>query len=204
MTKRLELGRGPSGDKPGWKSTQFKPGNKVLKKENLSEDSHNRRMKGLYKAWARCGRIAMGDKSKTFDQKIKENQRKRIRLKESVAKEAIEIQTTARKRAMAAMNRLQAIIESPGSKDSDAITAATVVLDRAYGRSPQTNINASIDGDGKEKHITSTELRSRIEKAIERINSLTDGAAEKGKSEERPADIRLSDPDTGGHSGSVH
>lgn len=202
--KKPKLGPNPLSGNEGWKSTQFKPGNQVLKKENLSEDSHERRMKGLYKAWAKSNRKKMGEKFTSFDQKIKQKQRKRIRLKESVAKEAIDIQTTARKRAMAAMNRLQEIIESPGSKDSDAITAAQVVLDRAYGKAQQTNINANIDGDGKEKNITSTELRSRIEKAIERINSITSGAVEKGKSEDRPADIRLSDTDSGSGGESIH
>ena len=152
-------------------------------------------MQGLFKAWG----TQRGPKIDTFDKKLK----KRRRLRESVAKEAAEIQLTARKRALAAMDRLQDIIENPTSKDSDAIAAANVVLDRAYGRAQQTNINANI-GDGKEKSLTSAELNERIEKTLRRAQELTSRTAEAGKSEERPADIRLSDTDSGGPTGSVH
>ncbi len=196
LTKiKLALGKTSSLYPTTPSSGSFQAGNQALKKENLSEDSHKRRMLGLFKAWA----TKRGPKIDTFDKKLK----KRRRLRESVAKEAAEIQLTARKRALAAMDRLQDIIENPVSKDSDAIAAANVVLDRAYGRAQQTNINANIS-DGKEKSLTSAELNERIEKTLRRAQELTSRTAETGKSEERPADIRLSDTDSGGPTGSVH
>lgn len=135
---------------------------------------------------------------KTYHQKKDERVRKRIRLKETVAKEAREIQDIARTRAVAAMNRLAKIIDDPASKDSDAIAAIAVTLDRAYGKASQTHINANIDANGKDSEISDQELKTRIEKAIKRVNELTGGTAKAPESKEQPTDIRERDRDTGG------
>lgn len=180
----------------------FVKGNKLCSKANLTPEQHQKRMEALMRGWQTSARKRRGERVVTAETKKRTRIRKRIRLRETVAKEAREIQEIARQRAVSAMNRLAEIIDNPASKDSDAIAAIAVTLDRAYGKATQTNVNANLDANGQNKDISATELNQRIEKALKRVAELTGGKPEAPPSKDRPADLRKRNPDTG--SSSVH
>ena len=128
-----------------------------------------------------------------------EKKRRRIRLRENLQAEAREIQNIARTYAVSAMEKLADIVEN-SQQDSSVIAAAQVIFERAYGKATQTSINANIDANGKPTEVTSKELDSRIAETLKRVESLTGGTPQAEKGEERPADLRVGDRDTGGSS----
>jgi hypothetical protein len=125
--------------------------------------------------------------------------RKRVRLHETVAKEAREIQELARRHAQAAMKRMAEIAET-SHNEAAAIAAAGLLLDRAYGKANQTNINANLDANGKSTDISQKELDTRIETALKRIDALTGGTAKTPARQEPSADLRKLDRDPNGSS----
>src|SRR5690349_19090172 len=88
---------------------------------------------------------------------VKAAKRERVKLRETVAREQREIQEIARKNAQAAMERLADIVEH-SHNETAAIAAAQVILDRGYGKANQTNINATIDANGKATDVSNKEL----------------------------------------------
>lgn len=117
--------------------------------------------------------------------------RKRIEMKEKVAiaLEAHELQSLARKNATLAMQTLIEISQNKRAPEATRIAASSVILDRGYGKASQTSITASVI-DGKAKDINSAELDTRINRALKRVEDLTNRAPKAGPSKERPADIR--------------
>lgn len=179
------------------KYSPFVTGNKLAAAENLAPDAHARRMSGLYKAWQTKARKARGERVVTAKTRKKIGRVKRAKLHEAVALEAREMQNISRKAAPDALRSLHDIILSSTATDVAKISAASVLLDRAYGKASQTNINANLDVDGKPANVTEKELTQRIEEALARVNKLTAGAAEPGPgtkkpapSEERPKNLR--------------
>lgn len=168
----------------------FKKGNSYAAKENMSPDAHARRMAGLMKTWENQKRQRKGE---TFVTRRSQT-RKRAKLRETIAMELHEVQEMARKNAKRAMERL-AEISDTSDNESMAIAASSVILDRAYGKSSQTNINANVNADGKPSEIDGKELAKRIDNAIKRVETIAGGAPKAGKSKERPADIRQPDRD---------
>ncbi len=124
----------------------------------------------------------------------KKVKRKRLRLKETIAKEAREIQDLARKNADAAMRRVAEIAKT-STNEAAALAAAALLFDRAYGKANQTNINANLDANGKATDVSQKELDTRIEKALDRIDSLTRGAPKAPAREEPLIDLRKLDRD---------
>lgn len=179
-------------DTSRWKGRQvkFKPGNKAAAADNLTEHESQRRLEGLVRAWETKRRMSNGEKVVTTDEKKKREHRKRVRLRETVALEARELQEIARKNAQAGMERLNKIIEDPASKDSDAIQAIALTFDRAYGKANQVNVNATIDANGKPNEVSQSELDQRIAAALKRIEAITGRTAEAAPKPEQPADIR--------------
>lgn len=167
-------------------------GNQISKAENLTEEANDKRLKAMIKGWRTKAKMQHGEKVVVKVQhKRKFMQRKRRRLNETIAKEVREIQEIARMNASSAMDRLVDIINREDSRDSDAISAIGELLNRAYGKSTQTNVNANINDNGKETEASSRELDSRINKALQRIETITGGAREAPKSVEGPPDVRL-------------
>jgi len=187
-------GRGSHNHRISVADRFFVKGNNHAAKENMSPESHEKRMKGLFKAWEFKRRKKNGEKFVSARQKL----RKRVRLRITLTKEAREIQNIARTHADQAMRRLAEIINDPEVPESVAIVAAQVILDRAYGKASQTNINANVDANGKPSEITSGELNQRIEQTLKRVEELTGGVPKAPKSKERPVDLREPDIDTGG------
>ena len=120
--------------------------------------------------------------------------RQRVRLRMTVAKEQREIQEMARKGADAVMKRMFEIATT-SMNETAAIAAGQVMLERGYGKANQTNINATIDANGKATDVSQKELDTRVAKVVERIEALTGGEAKAPKSKERPADVRELDRD---------
>ncbi len=178
----------------------FKDGNTYAARANMSPESDQRRMQGLFKAWGNKVRRQRGEDFVTAREESAGGRRLRRRLRESVAKEIREIQEIGRRHAESAMRRLAEIVENPESQDTAAIAAAQVLLDRTYGKASQTNINANLDANGKPTDVTSKELDTRIAKALKRVEDITGGATQAAKSQERPADLRKRDRDPGGSS----
>lgn len=119
----------------------------------------------------------------------------RARIRQAIATGA-EIQAEARRYAVDALKALQEIVRSPISADVARISAAQTLLDRGYGRPTQTNVNATVNTDGKPQEITDQELNRRIEESLRAVEDITRAAGtpkrkrEKIQSEDRPADIR--------------
>lgn len=128
----------------------------------------------------------------------------RVRLRETVAKEARDIQDMARRHATAAMERMAHIVNNPASPENAQIAAAAVILDRAYGRPNQTNTNLNIDANGKPTEVGSTELDRRIAEALRAVEALTGRARKAPKGKEQPADVRERDRNPDGSDPQLH
>lgn len=115
--------------------------------------------------------------------------RKRLRLVDNTA-DAPAVQAEARKFGIDAIHALNEIIANKLSSDVARISAAQTLLDRAYGRPTQTNVNATVNTDGAPSEVTEAELNRRIAKTLTRVESLTKRKREKIKSEEGPVDLR--------------
>ena len=109
----------------------------------------------------------------------------------SIALEARQVQEMARLGAPEALQAVRDIITSEISADMAKIAAAHLILDRGYGKSTQTNINATVDADAKAKDINAKDLDQRISEALTSIERITGGARPKIESEKRPVDIRV-------------
>jgi len=128
----------------------------------------------------------------------------RVRLRETVAKEAREIQDYARKHATAAIERMALIVNNPHSPENAQIAAAAVILDRAYGRPNQTNTNLNIDANGKPREISTSEIDRRIEEALRAVEALTGRAPKAAKGKEQPADVCERDRNPDGSESQLH
>jgi len=170
----------------------FKEGNKLALATNMSPESDARRKNGLVAAWKKKVQMRAKGRKRYLTDKDKKFRSKRIRLRITVAKEAREIQDIARQSASAAMERLATIVNDPQSLDNVAIAAAAVILDRAYGKPNQTNTNVNVDANGKTTEVSASELNTRIEAALRRVDEITGRGKQKGKGKEQPADLRVS------------
>ncbi len=173
----------------------FGEGNKFAAAENMSPASHKRRMKGLYKTWAVIERKHRGEVFMTTTK----NTARRSRLRENLQAEAREIQNLARTYAVEAIEAMGDLMLN-SEKGSDRIAAAALILERAYGKATQPNINANIDANGKSTEVTSKELDTRIAETLKRVEALAGGAPQEEPSKDGPADLRVGDRDTGGSS----
>jgi hypothetical protein len=163
-------------------STAFKKGEcRALSIENSPFKPGNYRGYPSREAWSANFKYKMAD-IKTRVQARKRNSK--------AIKELREIQDEARKLAPLAIQTMKRVMKSKTASDMALLTAADKVLDRAYGKAMQTNINANVDSNAKPTEVTAAELDKRIEETLARIERLTKREAEEGESEERPADLR--------------
>lgn len=167
----------------------FYKGHKLSTKENTPVASYARKMSAMYRGWETRIRKASGEKIVSVEQKRKKEERTRVKLRETLVMEAREIQEMARMAADRAMQAIVNIIDSDETRTSDKLTAINILLDRAYGKAAQTNVNANIDANSKEADVSATELDRRIKAALNRVEAITGGAGEAPQSEERPADL---------------
>jgi hypothetical protein len=117
--------------------------------------------------------------------------RKRVMIKDQ-RKRAIEmheLQKLARENAVEAMEALIDILKDPRSPHPSRIAAASVVLDRGYGKASQTTISANI-GNGTTKELTGDELERRIGAALKRVEAITTGASKAGTSKAGSGHLR--------------
>ena len=128
----------------------------------------------------------------------------RVRLRETVAKEAREIQDIARRHATAAIEKMAHIVNNPASPENAQIAAAAVILDRAYGRPNQTNTNLNIDANGKPTEVSTSELDRRIDEALRAVEILTGRARKAPKGKEQPADVCERDRNPDGSEPQLH
>lgn len=193
------MNRPPPSVKLVKRTTGFAPGSRLAAKENISEEAHGRRMSGLFKAWHVRERIPVGGKPSVKGD-IKKHNRERKRLRESLIKEARDIQSLARRYSEEAMHILAEIANDQAQPASSRIAAIEQIHSRAYGKPTQTNLNAVMDANGKNDDISSKELDTRINEALKRVESLTGGTPKEAKGKDRPTDIRQRDRDPGGSS----
>jgi len=172
---------------------KFEMNNTYAAKEKMPPESHQRRMQGLFKAWETRQRRQNGEFSVHVRKINARTRRKRTRLRLTVAKEQREIQDICRTHAVAAIEALADIVDSNTTQDSVRVAAISVLLDRAYGKASQTNINANVDANGPTNEITSKELDARVARAVQRIEAITGGEAKAPKSEKQPPDVRIRD-----------
>jgi hypothetical protein len=131
------------------------------------------------------GRVELGLTSNIKSHKKVLDARKELRTSTGP-----EIQAKARKYAPDAVDALGEIVKSKIATDVARISAAQTLLDRAYGRPTQTNVNATVNTDGKPPEITDKELDTRIKETLTRIEGLTKRKREKIQGEDRPTDLR--------------
>lgn len=174
----------------GW----FRAGNQEALASLLTEEANLKRLKALLRGYHTAARLRSGEQLVTKNQIRKAKKRQRFKLHMTVAKEAREIQDTARRHAAAAMTRLATIMET-SVNEAASIAAATVILDRAYGKANQTNINATVDANGKATEVSSKELDTRIEQALKRVEAITGRAPKAPPSKDEPTDVRKLDRD---------
>lgn len=170
-------------------NSPFVPGNQLSTLENMPKEAHERRMAAMYKGWKTKVLQSKGVKVVTKKQKENIEIRKRVKLRETIIREAREIQDMARMAAAEAMDCLIAIMKDPDSRPNDRLNAVNILLDRAYGKATQTNVNANVDANGKESDISTAELQRRVEAALNRIEAVAGGTGEEGESQDRPADV---------------
>ncbi len=190
--RRIQLKGNPRGinlNRIG-KGGTFAPGNQLSTLENMSPEGHAKRMAAAHQAWKTKALRAKGVEVKTTEVK-----RQRVRLRETIVREAREIQEIARMAAGDAMECLKNIITDGESRTSDKLTAISLLLDRAYGKATQTNVNANVDANGKEADVSTAELQRRIDTALNRIEAVTGGTGQAGTSEDRSVDLREHDRD---------
>jgi hypothetical protein len=183
------------GHAPSYNSKRTGSSGEAFLAKNMAPEAHKKRMQGLYKGWHIKSQLRKGEKVVLKHAgSNKSRKRKRLRLLETVAKEAREIQEIARKNAAAAMKRMAQIAQT-SPNETAAIAATMLLMDRAYGKATQTNINANLDANGKTTDISQKELDTRIDTALKRIDSLTGGAPKAAKSKAPPIDLRKLDRD---------
>lgn len=117
-------------------------------------------------------------------------ERKRSPESERLALEHKELTEICRMEARPAIEALRDIINSETAADSAKIQAIGILMDRAYGKATQTNVNAQVNADGKPTEIDDRELNNRIEAAIKRIEAVTARAPTEVGGEEQPTDLR--------------
>jgi hypothetical protein len=128
----------------------------------------------------------------------------RVVLRETVAKEAREIQDMARKFASAAMNRAFSVLADPTAADTAVLQAADLILNRAYGKPNQTNTNLNVDANGKISEVSGAELNKRIAEALKRVEDITGRERQAPARKKQPADLRKLDRDPHGPGEPVH
>lgn len=180
---------------PGW----FKPGNREALASVLTEEANDKRFQALLRGWQTRQRVhgkrAQGKgKVMTDNKRRKLKKRRRARLKQTVAKEAREIQMLCRQSAVAGIERVAEIAAS-SLNETASLQAITILLDRAYGKAGQTNTNINVDANGPNTEATDQELDTRIKAALKRIEELAGRKAEAPKSEDRPPDVCKLDRD---------
>jgi hypothetical protein len=172
----------------------FRAGNQEALKQNLTEEAHAKRMRALFRGWKTRARLRAGEVFVPPNQTRKIEKRKRMRLHMTVAKEQREIQDLARKGAEHVMKRMIEIANT-SFNETAAIAAASVVLERAYGKANQTNINATVDANGKATDVSGKELDSRIEQTLKRVEAITGRASKATAGKKQSVDIRKHDRD---------
>lgn len=103
-------------------------------------------------------------------------------------KELKEIQELARKSAPAAIAALAQIAES-GESESARVSAATALLDRAYGK-PVQQIDANINDERQIGDLTGAEIDNRIADALAAIEAITGGTSGKVKGKNQSDNVR--------------
>jgi hypothetical protein len=113
-----------------------------------------------------------------------------ITKKRERAAEARDIQNLARQFAIPAIQAMVDILENPGSSDTNKLAAANTLLDRAYGKSPVTNLNINASLDSKPEELDVDALTRRVADTLKEVEKGLKRTSEEGESEERPTDVR--------------
>jgi hypothetical protein len=175
----------------------FKNGNTYSRTENMTAEAAKRRLKARFKSWRVRALQAQGVKVVTVKDKKMKEQRKRVKLKYTEAKEHRDVQRVCRESAMEVTRRFLEIVQN-SDNESAVVAAGQALLDRGYGKASQTNINATVDANAKSADVSQKELDARIEAALERVEAIAGRETKAPARPQRPADVRLSDPDPDG------
>lgn len=214
--KRIKINKplyaDPNVVEPRWKPPKYwsapgrgcaVPGNRAAAIENISAEAQKRRVAGMMRSWASHYKRRKGIESVGKHQKrqiIKDLARgKRQKIRETVARELRDIQDIARRNAVGAMEVAKEIMAN-SDKDSDRLAAANLILERAYGKATQTNVNANVNANGSAKEVTAEELNERVGKALSRVEELTGRSTKPAPSQNGPAHVRQRHRNTGGTS----
>jgi hypothetical protein len=128
----------------------------------------------------------------------------RVVLRETVAREAREIQDKARRFADAAITRAFKVLNDPTAADAAALQAADLILNRAYGKPQQTNTNLNVNANGKNSDVSGTELDERIASALKRVEELAGREKQAPARKKQPANLRKLDRNTHGPDEPIH
>jgi hypothetical protein len=180
----------PAGDAPADGVKVIVKGHTLTRTENLSADAIRRRAEGQARGIINSMKRRNGDPDAPADSNAT-RKAKKVKLKYTIAKELIDIQNKYRRMADIAADEINKIITDEHAKHSDKIAAVAHVMDRAYGKSTQVNVNANTDPDSKPKELSPEQLTKRIADAIKRVEAATGRIPETPASEDTPPDIRF-------------
>lgn len=99
------------------------------------------------------------------------------------------INGAARKHAMRAIETAVAIMDDDTVAPKTRLAAASLILDRGYGKPAQT-IDATISDERDIRDLTTSELARRAGELTSRIDELAARIAGTGTSPDEPADVR--------------
>lgn len=187
------------------RKTKFVKGHRLAARENMSPQSHAKRMAGLAKASkvfqmiSRLGYKALTIKTKRERKKIgfKAFLRHKRARQTLAVKNVREIQQIALNNSAQAMRVAVEVMNDRRARGSERLAAVDLVLNRAAGRPTQTNINASLDANAPAHEASGKELDQRVAETLNRIEKLTGGKREKKPRERKSINIRVDYRDPG-------
>jgi len=110
--------------------------------------------------------------------------------KKNLAMESRDLQDLCRQFTLKATETLIEILDNPDASDGSKLKAIEMLWDRGYGKAAQTQVNINANADAKPSELDAQSLDRRIDDALNRVEKLTNGAVEEGKSEDRPINLR--------------
>lgn len=110
--------------------------------------------------------------------------------KKQVALEARELQDLARRTAEKAFRALERVVDNPEAPPSAILTAANMILDRAYGKAAVTTFNINASMDAKPQELDDAGIATRINEALQRVERLAEGEGKTIEGTARPINLR--------------
>jgi len=148
-----------------------------------------RRDKGQFKKGNWQGKASQEEWINTKDERMAQKELTK-RVYTMITKTHLEMTQRAREKAEKLIELLETIAFSDDSSENAKLAAAQQLLDRAYGKSTQMNVNSNMDAGGRPKDISARDLDRRIDETIRRVEGTPERVQEEAAGPEGPPDLR--------------